>query len=580
MVEAVTKQHPVVNLDEFERRLRGPVLSARDSPSARDSEDPLAELARLVNGEGARPPADPFKAMFATSAASRPAHAPDPDFAAASAPVIRLPVANWDRHEPVNSTTPEHAEAGYQDNFDPNDQQAVFEREMRALQADAPRSAHAHASDDQHHEFAGTDHDGISPLVRRAQAGPHDEAAHEHHHHDGGEDFAAGEDDNTRTWPPQPEPLPRQRAPSRRPAMIMGAIACVGLTLIGGTFAMRANGASGTRTVALIKANDEPVKIAPKSPGGSVVANQDASILDKVSGAKISSDVVATTRVATKDEQPIDLAQAPKPAKTVIPAGQAVTIAVAPPAPLQQPPAAGAIFGEPKRVKTVQVRPDGSVISGSAGVTPALGAQAATPSAAAPGTPPARPALTSLPITTPKAAPAAVAAAPVAANAGPAVPVAKAPAPKATVRAIAIAKAEPKPDAKPEPKPDAAADAPLQLGPGGKNSKAAKIRLADAGPSASAASAAAAPRDATASSGSFAVQLGATPKEAEARDMSSRVGKQYAAALDGHQPSVRAGEKDGSPIYRVRVGNLTRDDANALCTKLKASGGSCFVAGN
>ena len=76
------------------------------------------------------------------------------------------------------------------------------------------------------------------------------------------------------------------------------------------------------------------------------------------------------------------------------------------------------------------------------------------------------------------------------------------------------------------------------------------------------------------------MQLGATPKEAEARDMSSRVGKQYAAALDGHQPSVRAGEKDGSPIYRVRVGNLTRDDANALCTKLKASGGSCFVAGN
>ena len=63
MVEVAAKQHPTVNLDEFERRLRGPL------PSARDSDDPLAELARLVNGEGVRPPTDPFKAMFAASSA-------------------------------------------------------------------------------------------------------------------------------------------------------------------------------------------------------------------------------------------------------------------------------------------------------------------------------------------------------------------------------------------------------------------------------------------------------------------------------------------------------------------------------
>ena len=615
MVEAATKQHPTVNLDEFERRLRGPM------PSARESEDPLAELARLVNGEGARPPADPFKAMFAASTALRPPAAPDPDVlhAAAGATITRLPVAGWDRKQPVFTSTPEHGDAEHPDNFHLNEQQAIFEREMRALQATALRDAppHAHSGTGEHAEYAGRAQDDTAPQSQdhHAMSGHDDASAHEVSHLATGEAFQGQPDAASRAWPQPPEIARQARAQSRRPAMIMGAIACVGLSLIGGTFALRANGVSGTRAVALIKANEEPVKIVPKSPGGSVVANQDASILDKVSGTKISADVVATTKVATKDEQPIDLAQAPKPARPAALAGQAVTIAVAPPAslqpaPLQPAPSAGAIFGEPKKVKTVQVRPDGSLISANANVVPAFGTQAGATSAAVPGTPMARPTLASLPIATPKTppatpattiaalatataapatataapatatpAPAPATPAPATASAVPAKPVVKAVVPKATVRAIPIAKAEAKAEPKPEPKQDAAAvadpNAPLQLGPAGKSSKAAKIRLADAS-----ATPVGARRDATPSSGGFAVQLGASPKEADARDMSSRAGKQYASALDGHQPSVRAGEKDGSPIYRVRVGNLSREDATALCTKLKASGGSCFVAGN
>ena len=37
---------------------------------------------------------------------------------------------------------------------------------------------------------------------------------------------------------------------------------------------------------------------------------------------------------------------------------------------------------------------------------------------------------------------------------------------------------------------------------------------------------------------------------------------------------------NGKTIYRVRVGGLSREDANALCTKLQGSGGQCFVAKN
>jgi hypothetical protein len=33
-------------------------------------------------------------------------------------------------------------------------------------------------------------------------------------------------------------------------------------------------------------------------------------------------------------------------------------------------------------------------------------------------------------------------------------------------------------------------------------------------------------------------------------------------------------------VYRVRVGNMSREEAVSLCEKLKSDGGSCFVARN
>jgi hypothetical protein len=33
-------------------------------------------------------------------------------------------------------------------------------------------------------------------------------------------------------------------------------------------------------------------------------------------------------------------------------------------------------------------------------------------------------------------------------------------------------------------------------------------------------------------------------------------------------------------VYRVRVGAVSKESANAICSKVKATGGSCFVAGN
>ena len=54
MSEPVAKQRPMINLDEFERRLRQPAAAPQ-----RHDDDPLAELARLVGSEQ-----DPYQTVF------------------------------------------------------------------------------------------------------------------------------------------------------------------------------------------------------------------------------------------------------------------------------------------------------------------------------------------------------------------------------------------------------------------------------------------------------------------------------------------------------------------------------------
>ncbi len=66
MRDPVARQRPVINLDEFERRLRQP------APQAPANEDPLAELARLVGDDK-----DPYQQMFQEHAEQMPERAPD-----------------------------------------------------------------------------------------------------------------------------------------------------------------------------------------------------------------------------------------------------------------------------------------------------------------------------------------------------------------------------------------------------------------------------------------------------------------------------------------------------------------------
>jgi cell division septation protein DedD len=133
---------------------------------------------------------------------------------------------------------------------------------------------------------------------------------------------------------------------------------------------------------------------------------------------------------------------------------------------------------------------------------------------------------------------------------------------------------------------DTTPNAPLQLGPPVRSAKPAKAPpakaapvVADAAPTDTAAAPAApAATDNAGAAAGWAVQFAAPRSEADAQSAISRLKSQYADALGGAEIAVRKAEVKGETIYRVRTGGLSKADAAALCAKLKASGGDCFIA--
>jgi hypothetical protein len=309
---------------------------------------------------------------------------------------------------------------------------------------------------------------------------------------------------------------------SRRPLYVMAAIIVAGIAGIGVSFALK--GGSAPHEIAMIKAADGPAKVEPEATTSADAPNQEASILNRTPQA-------APVAVVDATEQPVDLSQLPDHAPRVAAGGaNAGATSVAVPASPSQGSAPGqasiapqSIAGliEPKKVKTVSVRPDGTVLPNDA--TPQ------TPSVSA-------------------LSPAHAAAA----------PAAKAATPKSTVRVATT------------PKPVVA--------PGGADVAHAAnpkpVQVADA-------QAASAPAtESPAGGGAFAVQLAAPSSEQEARDIQLRLIKKYGAEIPGFHPSIRKAASGDKTVYRVRAVGLSKDDATALCQKVQSSGGNCFVAKN
>jgi cell division septation protein DedD len=128
------------------------------------------------------------------------------------------------------------------------------------------------------------------------------------------------------------------------------------------------------------------------------------------------------------------------------------------------------------------------------------------------------------------------------------------------------------PPSAPEPKAARAAPAlrPALPAPG--------TAVVDAAPAAKPAAAKAAPAKASAGGGAIAVQIGASPSQADIQTLLTKAKAKFAADMRGLKAAVATVQIDGKTVNRALISGFgTNAEANAFCKKLVAEGQACFI---
>lgn len=349
-----------------------------------------------------------------------------------------------------------------------------------------------------------------------------------------------------------------ERSSSRRWIAIAAAAAIV-LVGGGGVFAWMKSGGGeilGGGEPKIVMADKDPVKVVPANPGGKSVPNQNKAVYDRVSGA--TTDQPAQKNLISQDEEPMDVAQ-----RTLGPdnlplddeGGGANAEAGANPANGGATNAAnsGDENLSPRRVKTMIVRPDGTLVAQD----DLANAGAQTANAPATATPAATPASTTA-STTGQSVGDLLAS-------GDAQPDAAA----ATADDFAGVPAPNMPVPMTRPTQTASAQPVAE--------KPATEKLV--APSGAAQASVTAPVASTSTApGEYLIQISSLPTEADAQKSYKNLSTKYSSVIGGRGMNIKAAEVAGKgTYYRVRIPAGSKDAAVSLCERYRAAGGSCMV---
>ncbi len=486
-----------INLEEFERRLR-----AAAAPQA-GVEDPLAELTRLVDTIGfERTPSE--RALEATRAPKLALKAP----ALRTTPALRAPPPPPAPVAPLAPVTPPAPKMppSVEDSFDPESAFAAEANPTLRPSFDEVDDADAFAPPPPSREEV------VEPLVEAPSA---------------------------RSAKPR----------GRHWGLKVGGLVAASVVMIGAVAVFKVGRSSHSGAPPLILAATAPTKVAPPSEETVRTANETGNLLTR----DTAQPTATPPKLVAPPEAPVDLAARPQPTASPAATSDASPVAPASETPIVASPVARAtpaapVGGDPSRVKTISVRPDGTLISS--------GFEANAPAA------------TPAPAPAPAPIPAKTVADAEAATPAPALPTKLSP-PKSAARVVS--------------KTDTTA--PADTGAGPVPVKPRKLKptptaapVAEAEPKTDdAAPAEAAPAP---SGGGYAVQLAAPRSQADADALMKSLPGRYASALSGASLGVRKADRNGETIYRVRAMGLSRSEANAMCAKIKSSGGDCYVAKN
>lgn len=338
-----------------------------------------------------------------------------------------------------------------------------------------------------------------------------------------------------------------------------------GVAVLGGVGAFALSFGGGADVPAIVKADDSPIKVRPENPGGTTVPNQDSKVYQTVAGAG-NAAAPAQQKLITSAEEPVDMAaKAPEP--EMMPSGvndgealgddvdEIAAITAKAEDRIQPSPEteqAGTDNTEvaavtPRRVRTMVVRPDGTLVPREDPAPVAAAEPRAAAEAMMEALPADGPAERNMAAASPTQAPAA--------NAEPA-----APAPTSALKPANVpASANSGTPATVPVAPSRPADQPVNVV--GEVKQVASISTS-------------AP-----AAGGWSMQIASQPSEEAAKSTFQDLSRRYAGVLGGRDATIVKAEIAGKgTFWRVRVPAGSRNDAVSLCESYKAAGGSCFVS--
>lgn len=388
---------------------------------------------------------------------------------------------------------------------------------------------------------------------------------------------------------PSPEEIDYDEPrPSRGRLLAASAAGVLVLLAGGGLYAWMTGSDSavlGSGEPVVIAADKEPVKVVPEDKGGKTVPNQDKAVYDRVAGAAVEDPKQPS--LISSSEEPVDVVQ-----KTLIPEtlpleGENEPDAMPTPVgetedprllPSDQPAnqqAAGStsdpVTIAPRKVRTMIVRPDGTLVAQEveqptteaaapqAPVAPALAPSTTAPAEQAPAAP-TTPMDTATPQSVAELAAPATAQPADAGATTPATETAAVPAEPARVEtAAAPAVSAPVPTARPAEQPVNVVSTVTERG----NVKPAETATTSS----------------SVPAGSYVIQIASLPSEADAQKSYKNLSAKFGNVIGGRAYEIKKAEIAGKgTYYRLRIVGGSKDEAVALCERYRAAGGTCLVA--
>lgn len=341
---------------------------------------------------------------------------------------------------------------------------------------------------------------------------------------------------------------------SRRRGILVASLVAI-VAVIGGigAFAL-SSGDDGSSSPAVVRAGDDPVRVKPENPGGAKVPNQDSEVYQRVAGKEAQEP--AQEKLVSSTEEPVDVtgpeprvvtAQSVTEGGTDGSAGAKSEERLAPNG-AEDDSAIGDQVArvQARRVKTVVVKPDGTIVSATENAASA-GGESATGASSAPA---------SGNLTGAATTDAALAAAGMDGLAD---------GQASSLGTASDDRAGGSDAATPAEEPETASEEAQVASTGSESEPAAT------------ASEAAAPQPGAPTS-EWSVQISSQPSVKAAQQSYQNMSGRYGDILSGQGVNIVRADIDGKgTYYRVRIPSDSKDGAIELCSKLKSAGGSCFV---